>query len=163
MISPTGMNTQARPVSGSPVPLVINGRDVTTESTFPVISPISTSEIWTCSSAGSEHLTEAVSSSQNAFQAWSATKPSTRRDIFLRAAEVMAERREELGGYMHQEIGADQAYQDFILGLAIEGLKDTAGKIAGALQGKIPVSNHEGMHAMIYRRPFGVVLGIEPW
>lgn len=64
---------------------------------------------------------------------------------------------------MHQEIGADKAYQDFILGLAVEGLKDTAGKIAGALQGAIPVSNHDGMRAMIYKRPYGVVLGIGPW
>lgn len=163
MISATSMNTQKRPVSGSPVPLVINGRDVTTEITFPVISPVSTSEIWTCSSASSEHLAEAVSSAQNAFQAWSATKPSTRRDIFLRAAEVIAERKEELGGYMHQEIGADKAYQDFILGLAIEGLKDTAGKIAGALRGEVPVSSHDGMRAMVYKRPYGVVLGIGPW
>lgn len=163
MMSPTSMNTQARAASGSPVPLVINGLDVTTERKFPVISPISTSEIWTCCSASNEHLEEAVSSAHNAFQAWSATKPSTRRDIFLRAAEVIAERREELGGYMHQEIGADKAYQDFILGLTIEGLKDTAGKIAGALQGAIPVSNHDGMRAMIYKRPYGVVLGIGPW
>lgn len=163
MASSTSMSTQAEPVLGSPVPLVINGRDVTTERKFPVISPISTSEIWTCSSAGSGHVEEAISSAQNAFQAWSATKPSTRRDIFLRAAELVAERREELGGYMHQEIGADKAYQDFILGLTIEGLKDTAGKIAGALQGEIPVSNHGGMRAMTYKRPFGVVLGIGPW
>lgn len=157
------MNTQAKPVLSSSVPLVINGRDVTTERKFPVISPISTTEIWACSSAGSDHVEEAVLSAQSAFQAWSATKPTTRRDIFLRAAEVIAERREELGGYMHQEIGADKAYQEFILGLAIEGLKDTAGKIAGALQGEIPVSNHGGMRAMTYKRPFGVVLGIGPW
>lgn len=163
MIYSTRMGTQAKHVSGKPVPLIINGCDVTTERRFPVISPISTSEIWTCSSAGSEHVAEAVSSAQNAFQVWSATKPSTRRDIFFRAAEVIAERRDELGGYMHQEIGADEAYQDFILGLSIEGLKDTAGKIAGALQGEIPVSNHDGMRAMTYKRPYGVVLGIGPW
>lgn len=163
MTYPKSMDNQAGRVSGGTIPLIINGRDVTTETRFPVISPISTSEIWKCSAASSEHVAEAVSSAQNAFQAWAATKPSTRRDIFLRAAEVIAERRQELGEYMHQEIGADAAYQDFILGLAIEGLKDTAGKIAGALQGEVPVSNHDGMRAMTYKRPFGVVLGIGPW
>lgn len=157
------MDNQAGRVSGGTIPLIINGRDVITETRFPVISPISTSEIWECSAASSEHVEKAISSAQNAFQAWAATKPSTRRDIFLRAAEIIAERRQELGEYMHQEIGADTAYQDFILGLAIEGLKDTAGKIAGALLGEIPVSNHDGMRAMTYKRPFGVVLGIGPW
>lgn len=64
---------------------------------------------------------------------------------------------------MHEEIGADQAYQDFILVLTIEGLKDTAGRISGALQGEVPVSNHDGMHVITYKRPYGVVLGIGPW
>jgi acyl-CoA reductase-like NAD-dependent aldehyde dehydrogenase len=145
------------------IPLVINGRHVKTETTFPVVSPVSTKTVWTCSSATRDHVLEAASAAQEAFRTWSATKPSTRRDIFLRAAELIAERREELGGYMHEEIGADQAYQDFILGLTIEGLKDTAGRIPGALQGEVPVSNHDGMHVITYKRPYGVVLGIGPW
>lgn len=146
-----------------PIPLILNGRDVTTETTFPVVSPVSTKTVWKCSSATKSHVLEAASSAQEAFRTWSATKPSTRRDIFLRAAELINQRRSELGGYMREEIGADQAYQDFILGLTIEGLKDTAGKISGALQGDVPVSNHDGMHAIIYKRPYGVVLGIGPW
>jgi acyl-CoA reductase-like NAD-dependent aldehyde dehydrogenase len=154
---------ESGPGSLGPIPLVINGRHVVTDTTFPVISPVSMSEVWTCSSAGPDHVSEAVSSAKAAFPAWSATKPSTRRDIFLRAADIIAQRKEELGRYMHQEIGADKAYQDFILGLSIEGLKDTAGRIAGAVQGEVPVSNHDGMRAITYKRPFGVVLGIGPW
>ncbi|RSL89270.1 hypothetical protein CEP52_014950 [Fusarium oligoseptatum] len=94
---------------------------------------------------------------------WSKTKASARRDIFLAAADILDKRREELGEYMHHEIGANQDYQDFILGLSIDGLKDTAGRIAGAVQGTVPESNHEGMRAVVYKRPYGVNLGIAPW
>ncbi|KAF7552065.1 hypothetical protein G7Z17_g4586 [Cylindrodendrum hubeiense] len=97
------------------------------------------------------------------FPAWSRTKAFMRRDIFLAAADIMDKRREELGSYMHEEIGADQGYQDFILGLAIEGLKDTAGRIAGAIQGSVPESNYDGMKAIIYKKPYGVNVGIAPW
>lgn len=161
---PTARTEAAQePELSGAIPLVINGRHVTTETTFPVVSPLSNKTVWRCSSATRDHVLEAASSAQEAFRTWSETKPSTRRDIFLRAAELIAQRRHELGGYMHEEIGADQAYQDFILGLTIEGLKDTAGRISGALQGEVPVSNHDGMHVITYKRPYGVVLGIGPW
>ena len=76
----------------------------------------------------------------------------------------MLERRQaELGEYMRQEIGANEGYQGFIIGLAIEGLRDTAGRIAEACTGSVPDSSHDGMKAIVYKRPYGVVLGIAPW
>lgn len=145
------------------VPLIINGIERQTDTTFQVISPLDGKEIWTSSSASKQEALDAVQAAQVAFPAWSKTKPSFRRDLFLRAAEVIVKRKEELGRYMHLEIGADKAYQDFILGLAVEGLRDTAGRIAGAVQGSVPESNHDGMKAIIYKKPYGVVLGIAPW
>uniref|UniRef100_A0A0D2YFP6 Aldehyde dehydrogenase domain-containing protein n=1 Tax=Fusarium oxysporum (strain Fo5176) TaxID=660025 RepID=A0A0D2YFP6_FUSOF len=56
----------------------------------------------------------------------------------------MDRRRAELGEYMHHEIGANKFYQDFILGVTIEGLRDTAGGIAGAMTGAAPESIHQG-------------------
>ncbi|KAH7028895.1 aldehyde dehydrogenase [Microdochium trichocladiopsis] len=145
------------------VPLVINNEEVRTTTTFPVISPLDGREIWTCSSASTQDALSAVAAAQAAFPAWSRTKPSERRDLFLRAADIIERRKEELGHYMHLEVGADKAYQEFILGLSIEGLRDTAGRIAGAVQGSVPESNHAGMKAIIYKKPYGVVLGIAPW
>jgi acyl-CoA reductase-like NAD-dependent aldehyde dehydrogenase len=81
--------------------------------------------IWDTSSCSEQDAIAAVAAAEKAFPSWSQTKPSERRDIFLRAADIITKRKTELGGYMHHEIGADQYYQDFILGLSIEGLKDT--------------------------------------
>jgi acyl-CoA reductase-like NAD-dependent aldehyde dehydrogenase len=146
-----------------PVPLVINGKDVVTNKTFTRIGPLEDKPIWTASAASVSDANAAADAAQAAFASWSKTKPPYRRDIFLRAAEVMERRRTELGEYMRQEIGANQDYQNFIIGLSIEGLKDTAGRIAEACTGSIPDSVHEGMRAMVYKRPYGVVLGIAPW
>jgi acyl-CoA reductase-like NAD-dependent aldehyde dehydrogenase len=154
--------TSAQPLKGQ-IPLIINGKDVVTKASFPLVGPLTNEEVWTASSASVQDAADAANAAQSAFSSWSRTKPSYRRDIFLRAADVMAKRKDELGEYMRQEIGADEGYQQFILDLAIEGLKDTAGRIAGACAGSLPDSIHDGMRAMVQKRPYGVVLGIAPW
>jgi acyl-CoA reductase-like NAD-dependent aldehyde dehydrogenase len=145
------------------VPLIINGKDIVTDTVFAKVGPLENREIWPVSSASEEQANAAAAGAQAAFPAWAATKPSHRRDVFLRAADIMEKRKAEFGEYMRQEIGANQDYQNFILGLSIEGLKDTAGRIAGACTGTLPSSIHEGMRAMVQKRPYGVVLGIAPW
>lgn len=145
------------------VPLIINGKEVSNGENFPVIGPLTGTKIWDATAASRQNVDDAVTSAQAAFPAWAATKPSERRDIFLRAADIFVNRGEELGHYMNQEIGAGPDYQKFICGLAIEGLKDTAGRIAGALTGSVPCSTHNGMRAIVEKIPYGVVLGIAPW
>ncbi|KAG7423149.1 Vanillin dehydrogenase [Fusarium oxysporum f. sp. raphani] len=145
------------------IPLIINGQQVHSSESSPVISPLTGKQVWSFSCASKNQIEQAVQNAHDAFGDWSRTKVAERRDILLKAAEIMEKRRSELGGYMHHEIGANQFYQDFILGLTIEGLKDTAGRIAGAVQGFAPESNHEGMKALVQKRPYGVVLGIAPW
>jgi acyl-CoA reductase-like NAD-dependent aldehyde dehydrogenase len=145
------------------VPLIIDGKDITTEETFAVTGCLKGAEISRCSTVSPQHVIDAVESAQKAFPSWSTTKPSERRDIFLRAADIFARRKDEMAHYIHEEIGASKGYQEFIIGLAIEGLKDTAGRIAGAVTGEVPTSIHKGMGAMTLKRPYGVVLGIAPW
>ncbi|GKU07439.1 unnamed protein product [Fusarium langsethiae] len=145
------------------IPLVINGQQVHGSESSPVISPLTGEQVWSFSCASKDQLQEAVQNAHDTFSDWSRTKVSDRRDILLKAADIMEKRREELGGYMHHEMGANKVFQDFILGLTIEGLKDTAGRIAGAVQGTAPESAHKGMKALVQKRPYGVILGIAPW
>jgi acyl-CoA reductase-like NAD-dependent aldehyde dehydrogenase len=140
------------------VPLIINNSDVFGEE-FPVTSPLTNKPIWSATSATHQHVEDAVTSAQAAFHAWSATKPNERRDIFLKAADVMQRRKNELVGYMHQEIGAGVDMQNFIFNLSVEGLEDTAGRIAGATTGTAPHSTFKGMRALVEKVPYGVVLG----
>lgn len=158
----TQTHRQAAALNG-PLPLYIDGREIVTDTTFEVISPLTGKSVWDSSSASIKHANDAAEAAAKAFPAWSKTKPTERRDIFLRAADIIDRRRDELKFIINQEIGADSAYGDFMLALSTEGLRDTAGKIADAISGQIPVTIYDGVNAMIHKRPYGVVLGIAPW
>jgi acyl-CoA reductase-like NAD-dependent aldehyde dehydrogenase len=144
------------------VPLIINGEDVTTESTFSVTNPRTGQEVWKSCSATAADAVKAVESAQAALPAWSKTKPAVRRDILLRAAELFEQRVDELRQYQIDETGADPKFVDWILPLTVEQLKDVAGRVT-SIQGAVPTTSEEGRSAIVYKEPYGVILGISPW
>jgi acyl-CoA reductase-like NAD-dependent aldehyde dehydrogenase len=145
-----------------PVPLFINGESVQTNSVFPIVSPLDGATAWTASNASVADATKAVEAAQAAFPSWSRTKPSVRRDIFLKAAELFSARRQELFSYMKTETAPDDGFIWFNIETTINQLKDTAGRISG-IQGAFPTIEGEGRSALVLQEPYGVVLGIAPW
>lgn len=144
------------------VPLIINGKTVYTTTQLPVVNPPSGEEIWTTSSASVEDAANAVRAAEDAFASWSKTKPSIRRDIFLKAADILESRTVELKRLMKQETGAEDGFIDFNISCTIGNLKDLAGRIS-SIQGFYPTSEAEGRSAIVSKEPYGVVLGIAPW
>lgn len=146
------------------VPLLINGKDVTTSTTFQVTSPLTNKTIWRSSAAGVKEAEDAISAAEVAFPAWSATKPAVRRDILLKAASIMSARSEELAEYQEIETGATHDFAaGFIVPTGIEMLKDVAGRIVTCISGSIPATAEQGKNALVLKEPYGVVLGIAPW
>lgn len=146
------------------VPLLIDGKEVTSSTTFEVISPRTHKLLWHASSATKENAIAAVDAAVKAFPSWSKTKPAFRRDIFLRAADILQKRAEECGNYMKDETGAADAFSSgFNIPLTAEILRDVGGKIAASLAGVIPSCAHDGTSALVLKEPFGVILGIAPW
>jgi acyl-CoA reductase-like NAD-dependent aldehyde dehydrogenase len=145
------------------IPLLINGQEILTPTTFPITSPYTNTPCWTSSSATPAHALQAVSAASAAFPTWSTTKPTFRRDILLKAADLLEERLEENAGYMRTEMGADEgASAGFVVPLAIRMLRDVAGRIGG-ICGSVPVVEAEGQSAIVYKEAMGVILGIVPW
>lgn len=144
------------------VPLFINGKEVTTSTTFTVRNPSTGKDLWQSSSSSVEDAVQAVDNAQKAFPAWSKTKPAVRRDILLRTADVFEKRKEELGHYMKVETGAGDQFVDFVITVTIDCLKDVAGRIS-AIQGFVPTLSEEGASAIVYKEPYGVIFGIAPW
>ena len=145
------------------VPLLINGKEVANEHTFDVISPATGKLIWKASSVSTQQAIEAVEAAQAAFPAWSKTKPSFRRDILIKASDILRNRGEEICRYMDLETGSTPAKStNFGLPFSIELLRDVAGRIV-TVTGNIPVSRDDGRSALMYKEPYGVVLGISPW
>lgn len=145
------------------VPLLINGKEVINEITFDVVSPVSGKLIWKGSSVSKQQAVEAVEAAQTAFQAWSRTKPSARRDILLKASDILKSRGEEICEYMDIETGSTEGMSKYFnLPSSIEQLRDVAGRIV-TVNGNILVPGEEGKSALMYKEPYGVVFGIAPW
>ena len=145
------------------VPLLINGEEVTTETTFDVTSPVTNKVIWKGSSVSKQNAIRAVEAAQAAFPAWSKTKPSFRRDIFIKASDILARRAEEAAEYMEIETGSAKSYSAGTnVPVAIEMLRDVGGRIVTST-GYIPISGRESRSAMIVKEPYGVIFGIAPW
>lgn len=145
------------------VPLSINGKDVSTKSTFPVNSPATTKDLWNCSSASEEDALAAVDAAQAAFPGWSRTKSAVRRDILLRAADIFNERKTEFAQIMKEEVGFEKPFTEFIVGLTVEHIKDTAGRITTHTTGYVPECGEPGMNAIGFKEPYGVIFTIAPW
>lgn len=63
---------------------------------------------------------------------------------------------------MHEETGSEPPMFGFIYNAAIDACKDIAGLIS-TIRGTVPVVQEEGSSAIVFKEPYGVVLGIAPW
>ncbi|KAJ7126268.1 Aldehyde/histidinol dehydrogenase [Mycena epipterygia] len=144
------------------IPLLINGEERTSESTFAVESPVSQTTLWSCSSASSADTDAALSAASAAFPIWSKTKPAARRTIFLKAADLLEQRVDELKLHMHQETGAAVLFSGMNVMSAVDVIREVAGRCT-AIMGSIPSCQDEGTSALIFKEPLGVVLAIAPW
>ena len=148
---------------GYTVPLIINGREVRTEKTFDVTSPATGKVIHRACSASVEDTSNAVAIAQKAFPAWRDLPPPKKRDIFLNAANILERRADELGGYMMNETGAGEFWSTlFNVPFAADILRDIAGRIC-SIQGSIPITCDPDTSALVFKEPYGVILGIAPW
>jgi acyl-CoA reductase-like NAD-dependent aldehyde dehydrogenase len=144
------------------VPLWIAGEEIHTGTSFDVVNPVTSKVTWVSCGAKKAEATRAVEAAQAAFPTWSRTKPHQRRDVITRAADILDKRAEEVGGYLRDETGAGNFWLNFNVTLSSEMLRDVAGRIT-SIAGVIPTCAQEGMHALVYKEPYGVILGIAPW
>jgi delta 1-pyrroline-5-carboxylate dehydrogenase len=144
------------------VPSQIGGKDVHHSQSFPVIAPATGKLLHHCSSVSVEDAISAVEVAQKAFPNWCNTTPSEKRDIFLKAADIMQRRAKELESYMTDETGCAETWAGFNTGLASEILKDVAGRIS-SLVGMVPAIKGPGYGALVLKEPYGVILGVAPW
>ncbi|CAG8042190.1 unnamed protein product [Penicillium olsonii] len=146
----------------STTPLIINNESVETDIKFEVHHP-ATGELGSyCAGASVEDAKRAVDNAQAAFPAWSKTKPYERRDLLLKAADIMSSRKEELIQYQREETGAGRPFTEHTFNMGVNFIKDFAGRIP-TIEGVVPNINREGEGAIVYKEPYGVILSIAPW
>ncbi|CAG8926098.1 unnamed protein product [Penicillium salamii] len=143
-------------------PLVINNESLETDIKFEVYAPATGELSSYCSGVSVEDAKRAVDIAQAAFPAWSKTKPYERRDLLLKAADIMSSRKEELIQYQREETGAGRPFTEHTFNMGVNFIKDFAGRIP-TIEGVVPNINREGEGAIVYKEPYGVILSIAPW
>ncbi|EHL02158.1 ALDH-like protein [Glarea lozoyensis ATCC 20868] len=143
-------------------PLIINNKEHKTKSSFEVKNPSNGEHVHSFSSATIEDTDAAIKAAEKALPAWKTLPPNKKRDIFLKAADLLESRSAELQKTMSKETGAAESWAQFDTSLAPEILRDVAGRIT-TLSGSIPQTSQEGVSALVFKEPYGVVLAIAPW
>ena len=104
----------------------------------------------------------AVDAAAAAFPAWAELPPAEKQTMFLRAADIVDRRRDEIISLLATETGCAGAFAGFQVITAIRLLRQASNW--GYLPvGEIIRSDSPGTFAMALRKPLGVVAGITPW
>ncbi|MFJ9867652.1 aldehyde dehydrogenase family protein [Streptomyces sp. NPDC101165] len=144
--------------------LIIDGTEVPASSarTTPDINPW-TGDVHAKVAAGTVHdVRRAVDAADAAFGRWAATKPATRRQIFLKAAELMVGRTDEIVRIMAQEVGATAPWAAFNTRLGADILLEAAAAVSRPA-GHVLATNADGVISTQVRVPKGVVAAVSPW
>ncbi len=130
-------------------------------ATFEDRDPFTGEVVATVAAGGGEDARRAVEAAAAAFPAWSATPPAERQRIFLKAADVLESRADEVVSLLARETGCGFGFGMFQLGF-VPGLLRQAAALAYAPIGTV-IPSDTGAFSMGLRRPVGVVGAIAPW
>ena len=130
----------------------------TYEKTFPFTGE----PVGMAAAAKREDARAAVDAAHLAFGEWSRSAPAMRREILLKAADILQSRAEDIARTMTEETGGTFGWGMFNVQLA-SGMLREAGAQAYGLVGEVIPSDVPGKLAMGVRAPAGVVVGIAPW
>lgn len=113
-------------------------------------------------SGGRADMARAVEAATAAFPAWSSTSPGERQRLFLKAAQVLEGKRDELVALIAQETGGTFGWAMFQSTFTPGLLREAAGQVHH-VKGEIIPADLPGAFYMALRQPVGVVAGISPW
>jgi acyl-CoA reductase-like NAD-dependent aldehyde dehydrogenase len=144
--------------------LIIDNKtqDAADGRTFDRVHPLSGDLVTRGAAATVADALAAVESAAAAFATWSRTGPNERRNILLKAADVMERRTPELIEAMGREVGAAPQWAGFNGFLTTNLLREAAG-LATQIQGETIPTDKPGTLSMTVRVPAGVVLSMAPW
>jgi acyl-CoA reductase-like NAD-dependent aldehyde dehydrogenase len=136
--------------------------DSTSGATFDDIDPFNGDVVARVAAGTREDAHRAVEAAADAFASWSKTPPVVRQGVFLKAADILEGRRDEVVSWLARETGAGFGFGMFQMSFVPGLLRQVAG-LAYAPIGQVLPSDLPGAFAMGVRRPVGVVAAIAPW
>ena len=136
--------------------------DAADGETFEDLNPF-TGEVYANVPAGTrEDAKRGIDAAREAFPEWAATPPGAKRQIFLKAAEVMESRQDELVKAMMEEVGGTIGISMFQMGF-VPGLYRMAASAPYDVKGETIPADHANSFFMAIRQPAGVVSCFAPF
>ena len=130
--------------------------------TFAVTNPYNDEGVAEVSAGGRAEAEAAVNAAHAAFPAWSTTSPGDRQRLFLRAADIIDRRLDEIVRVMAVEAGSSRTFSAFQVRWSSNLMRQSASW--GYLPyGDLMRSDTPGRFAMVTRKPMGVVASFTPW
>jgi len=125
---------------------------------FLVRHPQTLKTVCTAVSASADDVQEAISAAHRAFPLWESTPPSVRRQIFLKAADILEtpEYKARLKEWVCKETGAGEEWGTFNGFVCNRAFREAA-TLASNFRGQVVNSETPGVTFMVKRRPIGVV------
>jgi acyl-CoA reductase-like NAD-dependent aldehyde dehydrogenase len=156
-----GQTGELRP---GPVRLFIDGRwrDSVSGGEFANHDPWTGAVLTTVAAGTAEDARLAITAAHGAREQWAELAPTARQLIFLRAADALDRRRDEIVSLLTAETGCGQHFAGVQTTFSASLLRQAAG-LAFAPTGQLMPSDVSGTNAIAVRRPVGVVGAIATW
>jgi acyl-CoA reductase-like NAD-dependent aldehyde dehydrogenase len=135
--------------------------DAVDGATFDDLDPFTGDVVARVPAGGREDARRAVEAAAEAFAEWSQTPPAERQRIFLKAADILESRSDDVVSWLARETGCTFGFGMFQMAF-VPGLFRQAAALPYAPIGEI-IPSDVGAFAMGVRRPVGVVGAIAPW
>lgn len=102
----------------------------------------------------------AASSSWKAFQKWKTTPYAERRDLIMRAADILDSRSQTFAAYQIRETSSSEDWAKFNTKFTVQAMREIASNVSNAMNGDLPPTD---AICLVYREPIGPILTISPW
>ena len=131
-------------------------------ATFDDLDPFTGEAVAHVAAGGRADAERAIAAASAAFAEWSQASPETRQRIFLKAADILEGRLDEVVQLLGSETGSTFGFAMFQHHF-VTGLLRQAAAIPYQPLGQVIPSDTPGRLAMGIRKPVGVVGAIAPW
>ena len=144
--------------------LVIDNKEMPSETgrTHQRKDPLTGLTVSTCAAASVKDALLVAESSRVAFKSWSASPPSERRALLLKAADIIEAKMGDFIAAMKAEVGASDLWAGFNVMLAANLFREAA-SLATQIQGETIPTDKPNSLSMTIRQPVGPCLSIVPW
>jgi acyl-CoA reductase-like NAD-dependent aldehyde dehydrogenase len=123
---------------------------------FEVMTPFSGAVYARAAAGTAEDAEKAVTAADRAFPHWAALSPEDKQQLFLRAAEIVERRRDELALILAEETGSSLHFARFQQNVVTKVLRQAAGWVFDT-KGEVLAAGDSGTLSIAVRRPLVVL------